>query len=239
MVQHVLPEVNIPTNVEAHISVVNFVRDPDHGLETIFSVLEESHSLFFKAWDYLEGDPDAIPDVKRILDGLKSSIFGGVSLVFSGLAPLHIRLTDSHWWKLAEQYGAKCLTDLDDTCTHVISYRCDTSKVMCAVERGLEVVTPEWIQNSIFRWERLPEGNFRPSNLPASNHPLKSLPLTEFSLDLAEFNAEIDEFLAAEDTSTDTEEEAPATKRVRLESSGDSDSLVEELEQDLLNHYDN
>lgn len=237
MIQHVLPEVNIPTNVEAQMSVSRFVRDPDHALETIFCVLEESHRLYFL--QYREGEE--LPDVKEILDSLKSSILHGVSLVFSGLAPLHARMEDSHWWRLAEQYGATCLPDLFDNVTHVVSYRCDTSKVMCGVRRQLHIVTPEWILQSIFNWDRQPESNFRPPNLPP--HVGKVESVTNISIDLDELNAEIDEFMDDSSESDgvgrkrqrpdETDDEQAVDKEVDDGSNFDSDGLVEELEQDL------
>lgn len=166
MSQHVLPDVKIPTSVEYKATVSRFVREPDHALHDIFSVLEETHRAFFK--QYKTDIPSELPDVKEILDGLKHSVFQDVAIVFSGLAPVQSRIEDSHLWRTAEQYGAVCDVEIVPRTTHIVSYRCDTSKVICGVQRNLQVVTPDWLLQSVFSWERLPEDNFRPARLPAA-----------------------------------------------------------------------
>lgn len=256
MVQHVLPDVNIPENVETKATMSHFVREPDHALETIFAILEEVHHNFFLQHDRMSDSSTDLPDVKEILDGLKNVTFSGVGVVFSGLAPRHTRMEETHWWRLAHQYGAICGSDLTSESTHVISYRSDTSKVLCGLQRGLHVVTPDWISQSIFSWERLPEANFKPARLPIivpePQIDLSAIALPEpLNLELEEFNREIDEELStsSEDEDQDSPEDgmqSAGTKRrhsqVSTSSSSsesdnfyfDSDVFVEDLERELM-----
>jgi RNA polymerase II subunit A C-terminal domain phosphatase len=238
MVNHVLPDVKIPTDVECQVTVSRFMKRPDHALETIYSILEESHRIFFLSY---KSDIDtSIPDVKEILDELKQSVLGGSTLVFSGLTPLQSRMDGSHWWRLAEQYGAQCHNDISSATTHVISYRVDTSKVLCAQQRGIPIVTPDWILESIFNWERQDEAAFRPPNLP------KTPPLQTVNLKMDDFNKEIEEMLDEEDDEDDDDSsssdsdfddipDVPSPKRQRLSDAEDDeiDDLAEELENDL------
>jgi hypothetical protein len=248
MVQHVLPDVKIPETVQTRVTMSRFVREPDHALETIFAILEEVHRTFFLVQDRMPDSSNG-PDVKDILDGLKSVLFSGVCMVFSGLAPRQIRTEDIHWWRLAQQFGAKCEPDLTDDTTHVISYRSDTSKVLCGVQRGMHVVTPDWIAQSILCWDRLPEVNFKPARLPAFlPDPVVDLSVVAYpeplNLQLDDFTREIDAELLSDDLSSTDEVQAGTKRRHSEVSSGsskdsddfyfDSDVFVEDLERELL-----
>lgn len=229
MSQHVLPDVKIPTSVEYRATVSRFVREPDHALEDIFSVLEEAHSAFFR--QYKSGSCD-LPDVKEILDGLKHLVLGETAIVFSGLAPVQSRIEDSHLWRISEQYGAVCDIDIVPRTTHIVSYRCDTSKVICAVQRGLQVVTPDWLLQSIFSWERLPEDNFRPARLPtavpkdtdifAETTPV----LGPIALD--EYEQEIEAMLAEESSSDSDVAHIGEKRRLSEEGSDESDGFEDD-----------
>ena len=89
MVQHVLPDVNIPAQVQTAATMAKFVREPDRGLETTYTALEECHRVFFR--DYRAA---SVPDVTQILDSLKAAIFAGCHFVFSGLTPLRTRVEE-------------------------------------------------------------------------------------------------------------------------------------------------
>lgn len=251
MVQHVLPDVKIPETVQTRVTMSRFVREPDHALETIFAILEEVHHSFFIAQDNMS-DSSNSPDIKDILDGLKRELFSGVGMVFSGLAPRQTRMEDTHWWRLAQQFGAKCEPDLTNDTTHVISYRSDTSKVLCGLQRGMHVVTPDWISQSIFSWDRLPETNFKPARLPAvAPEPLINLSVIALpeplNLELDEFTREIDAELTSTGSSSEDELQVGMKRRhsdlssVSSSSSKDSqdfyfdsDVFVEDLERELL-----
>lgn len=241
MKQHVLPDVKVPTSIETKMSMSRFVREPDHSLLTIHSVLEESHNCFFKRYR-ATGE---IPDVKDILDGLKHTVLSGCNLVFSGLAPVSTPMQETHFWKIAEQFGAFCELEISDLTTHVISYRCDTSKVLCAFKRGLQVVTPDWIMQSAFGWERLPEENFHLANPPKDldgyivKIPIRSDSIREnvqaepeaipaLNLELADFNKEIDDMLeeSDEEESSSSESEQSSPNRIPSDDNFEFDESI-------------
>jgi len=224
MVQHVLPDVKVPVSVEYEVTMSRFVREPDHALEEIYLVLEEAHRTFFRQMD----GGEAMPDIKIIMDDLKRSVLGETGIVFSSLAPMQSRIQDSHLWRMAEQYGSVCDMELNDRTTHVVSYRCDTSKVLCAVQRGLHVVTPDWLLQSVFSWDRLPEKKFKPSGLPTVTSETvldNAEPLGTMALD--EYTREIDKMLAEEssDENSNDSHGPPSLGQKRRRNSGDSDDL--------------
>lgn len=156
--------------------------------------------------------------------------------------PLAAHPLSYHFWKLAGQYGAVCEADLTEATTHIVSHRNDTSKVLCALERGLEIVRPEWISQCVFLWERLAESGFRPAGLPPPAKPVLH------SIEFADFSNDIDALLASETSSSDEPKgRLGAKRRHRRRPEGDdtdgessesldfdTDDFREELENDLL-----
>lgn len=227
MVQHVLPDVNVPSEVEPSVTRSRFVKDPDHALERIQNILEQCHRSFFANND---------SDLKVILDKHKTALFQGCSLVFSGLTPTNVKIEDSHFWKLSQQYGAVCELDVTHKTTHVITYRCDTSKVLCATERGIKVVTPEWILQSVYKWERLPEDPYISLYLPPTSAPAI---LLDFNVLTNEIDMELES--DSEDEESFEGERHHPKKRLRASSCEeetdslefDSENFVDELEKEI------
>lgn len=208
MAKHVLPDVRIPTEVETGTSVRRFVREPDMTLQTVLRVLSEAYSVFFQEYS------DAhFPDIKEILDEIKGKIFEGLHFVFSGMVPLHQSTEDNHLARIATQFGATCERDLTPFSTHVITYRHDTSKVLLAVQKGLKIVTPDWILQSIFSWEKLPEENFKPAKLPdASGLTDAPVPLS-IDVDFKELAQEFEEFRSSSDEGESEDEDSDIEAR--------------------------
>lgn len=86
-------------------------------------------------------------------------------IVFSRVFPTKFPAESHHLWKMAEQLGAKCLTEHDSSVTHVVSTDVGTEKSRWAVKENKFLVHPQWIEAANFLWQKQPEENF-PVKLP-------------------------------------------------------------------------
>ena len=228
MQDHVLPEVNIPTDVDGTLHTPKVTNEDDNVLENIFAILSAVHSEFFRIYK----SDDDIPDVKRILNAIKSTVFAGLFFVFSGITKIGTSPADSQYWKLAEQFGAECHLEINESTTHLITHRTDTDKVLDAIQRDIIVVSPEWILKSVFNWHKQDEHDFIPKNLP----PKRPAEISPLFLEMDVLNKEIDECLE------DSENESQIIGRKRSredigeddDPSSSSDGFADELEHDLL-----
>lgn len=99
---------------------------------------------------------DDIPDVKNIVRGWRSKIMERARVAFSGLIPRGVRPEIFDIWRLVEFFGGRCDTeiivegDLVMT-THLIAINTSTEKVTRALELGIPVIHPEWLQ-ACFRY---------------------------------------------------------------------------------------
>uniref|UniRef100_A0A0D9V8E3 RNA polymerase II C-terminal domain phosphatase-like n=2 Tax=Leersia perrieri TaxID=77586 RepID=A0A0D9V8E3_9ORYZ len=119
-------------------------RENDGALATILDVLRRLHRIFF----------DSV--IKRV----RQEVLEGCKLVFTRVFPLHHRPQDQMLWKMAEQLGAVCCTDVDSTVTHVIALDLGTEKARWAVKNNKFLVHPRWIEAANFRWHRQQEDDF-------------------------------------------------------------------------------
>uniref|UniRef100_A0A0D9ZYQ2 RNA polymerase II C-terminal domain phosphatase-like n=1 Tax=Oryza glumipatula TaxID=40148 RepID=A0A0D9ZYQ2_9ORYZ len=119
-------------------------RENDGALATILDVLERIHTIFFD------------PVIKRV----RQEVLQGCKLVFTRVFPLHQRPQDQMLWKMAEQLGAVCCTDVDSTVTHVVALDLGTEKARWAVSNKKFLVHPRWIEAANFRWQRQQEEDF-------------------------------------------------------------------------------
>lgn len=58
---------------------------------------------------------------QTIIPAMKRRVFAGVVIVFSGVVALGTKPQDSDYWKTAETFGAKCLTEIRGEVTHVVA----------------------------------------------------------------------------------------------------------------------
>lgn len=63
-------------------------------------------------------------------------------------------------WRMAEQLGAICSTDLDSSATHVVAGDRGTDKAKWAARENKFLVSPSWIEAANYLWRRLPEKEF-------------------------------------------------------------------------------
>ncbi|KAK2654468.1 hypothetical protein Ddye_014324 [Dipteronia dyeriana] len=97
---------------------------PDGAFASVLKALKQVHSMFF---DELGGD-----------------------LAGSRVFPTRYHAADHHLWKMAEQLGAMCMTELDPSVTHVISTDVGTEKSRWAVKEKKFLVNPQWIEGCEF-----------------------------------------------------------------------------------------
>lgn len=131
------------------------------ALAVVLKVLRRVHQMFF--------DPDlgidvTSRDVRQLLSMIRREILSGCKMVFSRVFPNRFQAENHPLWKLAEQLGATCLTELDPSITHVVSTDTGTEKARWAVKEKKFLVQPGWIEAANYLWQRLPEDQFEVTN---------------------------------------------------------------------------
>uniref|UniRef100_A0A0E0L235 RNA polymerase II C-terminal domain phosphatase-like n=1 Tax=Oryza punctata TaxID=4537 RepID=A0A0E0L235_ORYPU len=132
-------------------------RENDGALATILDVLERIHTIFFDPDDQ---KPLSSRDVRQVIKRVRQEVLEGCKLVFTRVFPLDRRPQDQMLWKMAEQLGAVCCTDVDSTVTHVVALDLGTEKARWAVSNKKFLVHPRWIEAANFRWQRQQEEDF-------------------------------------------------------------------------------
>ncbi|TVU19250.1 hypothetical protein EJB05_35389, partial [Eragrostis curvula] len=132
-------------------------RESDGALATILHVLKRIHAIFFDS--AIETDLSS-RDVRQVIKAVRKHVLQGCKLVFSRVFPRNARPQDQFIWKMAEQLGAICCTDLDSTVTHVVALDPGTDKAHWAAVNKKFLVHPRWIEAANFRWCRQPEEDF-------------------------------------------------------------------------------
>ena len=132
--------------------------------------LKQIHAEFYGASDGRGGavlDADSQlqgkgPDVKAILRRRRTSVFSGVHIVFSAMFPrMQNRRPEDHpVWKQTERFGACVSNEVKRGVTHVVARNPGTDKTMQAMDLGVWVVSPRWLERSISEWQRKPEGEY-------------------------------------------------------------------------------
>lgn len=96
---------------------------PDRGmLSIVLDVLLGVHRNTMTGW----GAPH---DVRAVLEAERRRVLAGVRLTFSRVIPLEQEPSSHPLWRLAEQFGATCSTNVGDDVTHVVAVTDGTDKV--------------------------------------------------------------------------------------------------------------
>ncbi|KAJ7979618.1 RNA polymerase II C-terminal domain phosphatase-like 4 [Quillaja saponaria] len=130
--------------------------ESDGALATILKVLKQIHHMFF---DEL-GDDLGDRDVRQVLNTIRKEVLKGCKLVFSRVFPTSYPAQHHHLWKMAEQMGAICLTEVDPSVTHVVATDAGTEKSRWALKEKKFLVHPRWIEAANYFWKKHPEENF-------------------------------------------------------------------------------
>lgn len=95
-----------------------------------------------------------------MLKTLRKEILKGCKIVFSRVFPSKFQAENHQLWKMAEQLGATCSTELDLSVTHVVSTDAGTEKSRWAVKEKKFLVHPQWIEASNYMWLKQAEDKF-------------------------------------------------------------------------------
>ncbi|XP_015892748.2 RNA polymerase II C-terminal domain phosphatase-like 4 isoform X1 [Ziziphus jujuba] len=130
--------------------------ETEGALATVLKVLKQIHNNFFdNTSDNLMGR-----DVRQVLKTLRQEILKDCKIVFSRVFPTKFQAENHQLWKMAEQLGATCSTELDPSVTHVVATDAGTEKSRWAAKEKKFLVHPRWIEATNYLWQKLPEENF-------------------------------------------------------------------------------
>ncbi|CAH9136136.1 unnamed protein product [Cuscuta epithymum] len=128
--------------------------EEEGALITILKILKQIHSIFF---GQDRGDNMRKGDVREVLKEVRKEVLKGCKVVFSrGFQEENHQL----WRRMAEQLGATCATEVDESVTHVVSSDARTDESRWAKQHNKFLVNPEWIEASNYRWEKKTEKDF-------------------------------------------------------------------------------
>jgi RNA polymerase II C-terminal domain phosphatase-like 3/4 len=131
-------------------------REYDGTLAVVLNVLKRVHQGFFDE-SVLGG---RFSDVRQVIRAVRREVLSGCKVAFSRVIPLEVCAEDHRMWRLTEQLGAVCTTDVDETVTHVVARDPGTEKARWAQKNNKFLVNPNWIRAASFRWCRLNEQEF-------------------------------------------------------------------------------
>ncbi|KAK6127048.1 hypothetical protein DH2020_039209 [Rehmannia glutinosa] len=136
--------------------------ETEGALPTVLKILQRIHNLFFdeERQNNLEDR-----DVRQVLKAVGKEVLKDCKVVFSRVFPTNFPAEQHTLWKMAEQLGATCSTEIDPSVTHVVSTDAGTHKSRWAVRENKYLVHPKWIEASKYMWRKQPEENF-----PISSH---------------------------------------------------------------------
>lgn len=145
------PQVNRDKNCLKVISPI-----VDTHLHSMYQVLVAVHR------NYYFRHPTQPGYVSESLKWRRKKVFQGVNILFTGVFPLGTNPKEQPLWKQAEHFGAQCFSQFNDTITHLVAARNGTDKVLEAQRRGnIQIVTLNWLYDSLAHWIRLPENDYR------------------------------------------------------------------------------
>ncbi|XP_019095365.1 PREDICTED: RNA polymerase II C-terminal domain phosphatase-like 4 [Camelina sativa] len=130
--------------------------EPDGALATVLKVIKQAHALFFENVD----EDISNKDVRLMLKQVRKEILKGCKVVFSRVFPTKAKPEDHPLWKMAEELGATCATEVDASVTHVVAMEMGTEKARWAVREKKFVVHRGWIDAANYLWKKQPEENF-------------------------------------------------------------------------------
>ncbi|CAH8280060.1 unnamed protein product [Arabidopsis lyrata] len=130
--------------------------EPDGALATVLKVLKQAHALFFENVD----EDISNRDVRSMLKQVRKEVLKGCKVVFSRVFPTKAKPEDHPLWKMAEELGATCATEVDASVTHVVAMDVGTEKARWAVREKKYVVHRGWIDAANYLWKKQPEEKF-------------------------------------------------------------------------------
>lgn len=143
-------------------------READGALSIILNVLKRAHQMFFDP--VLESELTS-RDVRQVLKHIRQEILQGCKIVFSRIFPSTVHAEDQPIWKMAQQLGATCSSEVHASVTHVISTDKTTEKARWAMKNEKFLVNPQWIEAASYLWRRQQEEDFQIANSSKNQSP--------------------------------------------------------------------
>jgi len=138
----------------------------DDQLFKVAAVLEEAHAAWMTA-------PPGAGDLRQTLRRQREKVLAGCNVVFSTVIPLGVRPVDDWHWRVAEAYGARCFDAVvPGTTTHLVAKQAGSLKCRAALQAGMKIVLLDWLYESVTRWERQDEAQFRLPLMRPSGPPM-------------------------------------------------------------------
>ena len=162
----------------------HLLRDDDRELQYLEKALRKVHAEFFETYVrqvasiqggrlgqlrpgdrrkqplHANSDLAMVPDMKVLLPQVKRTVLSGVTIVFSGVKPLHVDILQFDQAILARNFGARVEQRVNRRTTHVVAGNSRTNKAKAAFKRNIKVVSSQWIKDSITQWEKLDETSY-------------------------------------------------------------------------------
>ncbi|XP_004287124.1 PREDICTED: RNA polymerase II C-terminal domain phosphatase-like 4 [Fragaria vesca subsp. vesca] len=130
--------------------------EPEGALANVLDLLKRIHKMFF----YDLGGNLVDRDVRQVLKIVRKEVLNGCKVVFSRIIPSKVLASSHHLWKMAEQLGAICSTEVDSTVTHVVALDAGTEKSRWAVKHNKFLVHPRWLEAANYMWQKQAEEKF-------------------------------------------------------------------------------
>ncbi|KAG2236026.1 hypothetical protein BDF21DRAFT_393024 [Thamnidium elegans] len=185
----------VPAPVQKAETHLPNTHDADDILRVTRRALLDVHNIFFN--DLLKRNQK--PQVSIILNSLKRRVFRDVNVVFSGIIPLHQTKPEDSWiWRMASSFGANCFHELTGKITHLIAANPGTDKAITARKYGhIKVVSPAWITDSVWNWQRQDESKYLLPTIDASpeESDIEDPESTQLEIDFDWEDDEVDEIL--------------------------------------------
>ncbi|KAL1563492.1 protein-serine/threonine phosphatase [Salvia divinorum] len=131
--------------------------ETEGALATVLKVLRQVHSLFFDKGCKVNIEDR---DVRQVLKAIRKEVLKDCKIVFTHVIPTNFTAEQHHLWRMAEQLGATCSTEVDPSVTHVVSGDAGTDKSRWAARENKFLVNPGWIEASNFLWRKQSEEKF-------------------------------------------------------------------------------
>jgi len=139
------------------------LKSDDGELERVKLLLTEVHRRFFNKYErsFKGARVDPEYDVRVIIPQIKTETFAGTHLLFSSVIPLEVDPQTSDVWRMAQQFGAACYSELSPRLTHLVTAKRATAKVDAARRRGnIKIVWMSWFTDSIGMWKAQDEDKY-------------------------------------------------------------------------------
>jgi len=129
----------------------------DNHLAHIIKVLKHIHTEF-----YYNDTVTSVPkDVKLIIENHRKQVLSNAHIAFSQVFHSHSNQERQPLWINATAFGAKCYKEFNSNITHLVSRTSKTHKAKEAARSGVHIVTESWLEDSILRWEKMPEEDYK------------------------------------------------------------------------------